>query len=648
MDSIVEPLLSAGPAELQAACSAALTQARSALARFKALPLQTPFETVVDAWDAVGRPLNGIGGACALFFQVHPDEAVREQAATVEQELSRFGTELSLDRQAWERLAALDLGAAADPIARRVVEHALRDFRRAGVDKDAATRERVRALREELVEIGQEFSRNIAGDRRTLRIPEGRAGLEGLPEDWIEAHPPEADGSVTLSTDPTDYQPFMKYARHRGHREALYRVYMLRGTPGNLPVLERMIARRHELATLLGFRSWADYATEDKMIKTAARAAEFIGRVTDLTARRMEREVEELREQARQDRPGPGAEELRDWDRNYDMEQLRRRRFDFDGRQARPYFAYEHVRDGVLDVASRLYGLTITKRPQRAWHPDVETYDLSEAGRPVARFYLDMHPRPDKFKHAAMFDLVSGVDGQRLPEAALVCNLPRPTGADPGLLEPGEVTTVFHEFGHLLHHLLAGRQRWLSVSGITTEWDFVEVPSQLFEEWGRDATVLQRFARHHETGEPIPLPLIERMRAADEFGKGLATRVQMFYAALALEYFRSDPAGLDTTEVVRRLKAHYVPYPYEEGSAPQASFGHLEGYSALYYTYMWSLVLAKDLLGAFGGNLLDADTARRYRRCVLEPGGSQDAEVLVASFLGRPFAFDAFERWLAA
>ena len=600
----------------------------------------------MDAWDAIGRPTNGIAGVCALYFQVHPDAAVREQAAAVEQELSRFGTELSLDREAWERLSALDLGAAADPVARRVVEHALRDFRRAGVDRDAATRERVRALREELVEIGQEFSRNIAGDRRSLRIPEGRAGLEGLPDDWIAAHAPGPDGSVTLSTDPTDYQPFMKYARNRGHREALYRVYMLRGTPANLPVLERMIARRHELATLLGFRSWADYATEDKMIKTAERAAEFIGRVADLTARRMEREVEELREQARRERPG--VDELRDWDRNYDTEQLRRRRFDVDGRQARPYFAYERVRDGVFDVASRLYGLTVTRRAQPAWHPDVETYDLSEAGRPVARFYLDMHPRPDKFKHAAMFDLVSGIDGQRLPEAALVCNLPRPSGSDPGLLEPSEVTTVFHEFGHLLHHLLAGRQRWLSVSGITTEWDFVEVPSQLFEEWGRDATVLQRFARHHETGEPIPLPLVERMRAAEEFGKGLDTRVQMFYAALALEYFRSDPAGLDTTEVVRRLKTRFVPYPFEEGTALQASFGHLEGYSALYYTYMWSLVLAKDLLGAFGGNLLDEATARRYRRCVLEPGGSQDAEVLVASFLGRPFAFDAFERWLAA
>jgi thimet oligopeptidase len=278
----------------------------------------------------------------------------------------------------------------------------------------------------------------------------------------------------------------------------------------------------------------------------------------------------------------------------------------------------------------------------------VEAWDVLEGGEPRARFFLDMHPRDDKFKHAAMFDLAAGIEGDVLPEACLVCNLPQPRGDDPALLEPGDVSTFFHEFGHLLHHLLAGRQRWLAVSGISTEWDFVEVPSQLFEEWALDASVLARFSRHHRTGEPIPAELVVRMRAADEYGKGIRTRVQMFYAALALEYFSRDPEGVDTSEVVRQLKPRYVPFPHEEGTAFQASFGHLEGYSALYYTYMWSLVLAKDLFSAFGGDLMDGEVAARYRRHVLEPGGSRDAEALVQEFLGRPYAFDAFERWLAA
>ncbi|HTE06508.1 MAG TPA: M3 family metallopeptidase, partial [Planctomycetota bacterium] len=206
----------------------------------------------------------------------------------------------------------------------------------------------------------------------------------------------------------------------------------------------------------------------------------------------------------------------------------------------------------------------------------------------------------------------------------------------------------FHEFGHLMHHLLAGRQRWLSVAGISTEWDFVEVPSQLYEEWSRDVSVLQSFARHHVTGEPIPAALVARMRAAADYGKGIGTRIQMFYAALSLAYYGGDPAGLDSTEVIRRLKPQYVPFPHEEGTTLQTGFGHLEGYTALYYTYMWSLVLAKDLFSQFGADLQDTAVARRYRQRVLEPGGSRDAELLVSDFLGRPFDFRAFEAWLAA
>ncbi|MHC5209703.1 MAG: M3 family metallopeptidase [Planctomycetota bacterium] len=646
MDSRTQPLLTATPDQLAAACRSALADARTALDRFKALPPETAFEGIVRGWDDIGRHFNGLGGMAGLFFQVHTDLAVREQAAQVEQELSRFGTELSLDREAYDRLAALDLDATDDEVARRIVEHALRDFRRAGVDKDEPVRERVRALREELVEIGQEFSRNIAGDVRSIRIPEGPAGLDGLPEDFVAAHPPADDGSVTVTTNPTDYIPFMTYATHRGHREALFRAFQSRATPDNLDVLPRMIARRHELANLLGYPHWAAYVTEDKMIKTAENAAEFIGRVTELTGARQEEEVEELLALLRKD--DPDAEVVRDWDRGVLMEQVRRDRLAFDGRHARPYFPYAQVKAGVLDVAARLYGLQFERADVPVWHPDVEAWDVVEDGAPRARFFLDMHPREDKYKHAAMFDLVSGIDGEVLPEACLVCNFPQPTADDAALLEPGDVTTFFHEFGHLLHHLLAGRQRWLAVSGISTEWDFVEVPSQLFEEWAFDAKVLSGFARHHETGEPIPAEMVQRMRAADEYGKGIRTRVQMFYAALALEYFSRDPEGVDTTDVIRQLKPRYVPFPFEEGTAFQAAFGHLDGYSALYYTYMWSLVLAKDLFSAFDGDLMNGEVAARYRRHVLEPGGSRDAELLVQEFLGRPSAFDAFERWLAA
>ncbi len=643
----LEPLLGISSDELAAQCRADLEASREAVAQFKRLPAAASFLDVVDEYDAIGHAVDRSAHLAHLFFQAHPDSVMRDVGAVAEQELSRFSTELSLDREVYDRLVALDLDAAPDPVSRRIVEHALRDYRRAGVDRDEATRRRITALREELVEIGQSFSRNIASDVRSITIPEGAAGLEGLPADFVAAHAPDADGAVTVTTNPTDYMPFAKYARNREHREALLRAYLTRGTPDNLEVLDRLLSRRHELATLLGYPHWAAYVTEDKMIKTAEKASSFVQRVTELSEERMRIEYAELLEEVQ--REVPDATEVRDWDRSYFLEKLRQRKTNFDTREARPYFAYAKVRDGVLDTAARLYGVEFVAADVTPWHPDVEVYDVLESGERIARFFLDMHPREDKFKHAAMFDLTTGLEGRRIAQACLVCNFPQPSaaGGDPGLLEPDQVTTYFHEFGHLMHHLLAGRQRWMSVSGIATEWDFVEVPSQLFEEWGRDPDVLARFATHWETGEPIPAELVARMNAAADYGKGLQVRVQMFYATLSLSYYDRDPASFDSTELMRDVRARVGPYPHEEGTFLQASFGHLDGYSAAYYTYMWSLVLAKDVFSRFEGKLMDPDVARRYRETILAPGGSKDAADLVADFLGRPFAFDAFEAWLS-
>jgi thimet oligopeptidase len=243
---------------------------------------------------------------------------------------------------------------------------------------------------------------------------------------------------------------------------------------------------------------------------------------------------------------------------------------------------------------------------------------------------------------------VNGQAGRRLPEGVLVCNFPRP-GVAPALLDLSEVRTLLHEFGHLLHHVLGGHTRWGAHAGVATEWDFVEAPSQLLEEWTRDPGVLRGFARHVETGEPIPADLVHRLVAAEEFGKGLSVRQQMFYAAVSLELHRRDPEGLDTTALVAALAGRYTPFPHVDGTYFHESFGHLDGYSALYYTYMWSLVIAKDLFSAFeGAGLLDAAMASRYRRAVLEPGGSAPAGDLVRRFLGRDASFAAFEGWLGA
>jgi len=649
----MESLLSADVDTFKAACVADLAAAREALASFKALPEDSSLLDVLKGHDAIGHPLNRSAGLTHLFFQVHPDASMREAAAEIEQDVSRFGTELSLDREVYDRLAGLDAERAPDAVTRRMIKHALRDFRRSGVDRDEAVRDRVRTLQEELVEVGQSFSRNIAGDVREITL-DSAANLDGLPADFIGNHPPGEDGLIHITTNPPDLMPMMKFCRDRESRRALFMEFSRRGAPANFSVLDDLLAKRHELATLLGYPSWAAYATEDKMIKTAERAGDFIQRVADLTVDRASQEMEDLTAAIQIEHPGSV---LHDYDRAYAIEGVRRERYAFDSREARPYFRYEAVRDGIVDVIGRLYGLHIRRIEGAAlWHDDVEAWEIVEEGEVLARFYLDMHPREDKFKHAAMFDLQRGLLGDAagsdcdrvIPSACLVCNFPRPDAENPALLDPSDVRTAFHEFGHLLHHLLAGRHAWLATSGIATEWDFVEVPSQLFEEWSQDAKVLQSFALHHETGEPIPVELVERMNQASEYGKGVLTRNQVFYAALSLEYYSQDPEGRDTTAVLRETRDRYISTPFEEGTSMQTAFGHLDGYTALYYTYMWSLVLAKDCLSVFGDDLMNAEAARRYREAVLEPGGSRDAEDLMQDFLGRPYAFDAFEAWLAS
>jgi thimet oligopeptidase len=303
---------------------------------------------------------------------------------------------------------------------------------------------------------------------------------------------------------------------------------------------------------------------------------------------------------------------------------------------------------GVLDVSSKMFNISFVPVPNApVWHPSVECFDVKEGDRLIGRIYLDMHPRPNKYNHAAQFDIRTGVAGVQIPEAALVCNLPGDKPNDPGLCTIDDVNTMFHEFGHLMHTILAGHHRWVGTGGIRTERDFVEAPSQMLEEWMKDPKVLQTFAKHYQTGEPVPTEMVMKMRRANDFAKGLIVRRQMVYADLSLSIYDKDPAQVDFDKLSKELVERYVKYPYVDGTHFYTSFGHLYGYSAAYYTYMWSLVIAKDMFSAFNAqDLLDPTVSMKYRRLVLEPGGSKPAADMVTDFLGRPFGFDAYARWL--
>lgn len=594
-------------------------------------------------YDEAVRWLDMAGSQSSLIENVHPDSALRAAAETVSQEVSAYATEISLDRGVYDALRALDL-SAADEETRFYVERELRDFRLAGVDRDDPTRARIKALRDSLVRIGQEWDRNIRSDVRTIRVKPGE--LAGMPKDFLDARPPGADGLVTLDINYPDYVPIMSYCESDAVRKRLYMEFQNRAHPANVAVLRRMLEARHELATLLGYPNWADYITADKMSGSAGAVRGFIDRIVAASATAAERDYAQLLERKRRDAPGATAVEF--WEQVYLQEQVRRTQYDFDAQSIRPYLPYARVQQGILDLTAALFGVTY-RRVENApvWHPSVECWEILEDGRLIGRFYLDMHPRPDKYNHAAQFDIRTGIAGRQVPEAALVCNLPGGEPGDPGLCEIDDVDTFLHEFGHLLHTLFAGHRRWLGTGGIRTEHDFVEAPSQLLEEWLKDVAVLQTFAKHHETGEPVPADLVQRMIRAQEYAKGLQVRRQMVYADLSLSIYDRDPASVDLDATMRDLVKRYQPFPYVDGTNFFCAFGHLDGYSAVYYTYMWSLVIAKDLFSAFpAGRLLDPGPATKYRKTVLEAGGSAPAATLVERFLGRPFAFDAYRAWL--
>jgi len=450
----------------------------------------------------------------------------------------------------------------------------------------------------------------------------------------------------------------MTYAVDDDLRRQLYIAFRSRGDQQNEAVLRDILALRAEKSSLLGFPDWADYITADKMIGSGTRASEFIEKVWKLAAPRAEQDYAELLRQLRT--VAPGATEVADWQKVWLENLVKKERYEVDASFVRRYFPYERVLAGLLQITSEIFDLTYLPLADAVrWHPSVLVYDVIRGHGPAAtklgRIYLDMHPREGKYKHAAQFPLKDGVRGVQLPEGVLVCNFPSPSAsaegepAAPALMEHDDVVTMFHEFGHLMHHVLGGHQRWITQSGVSTEWDFVEAPSQMFEEWAWSYDTLARFARHHETGEVIPKELVEKMRRADKFGLGTATVQQIFYAAISLGFHRTDPKQLDQLAEVQKLQKRYTPFAYVAGTRFHASFGHLVGYSAMYYTYQWSLVIAKDLLTPFENHGLMAKAITfAYRDKVLAPGGSRDAADLVRDFLGREYDFTAYERFLVA
>jgi thimet oligopeptidase len=623
-----------------------LDAAQRSIEKIVAVKAPRTIDNTLVNYDEALRQINAALYFSSLMEAVHPDAAFRDRATAMTRKVSALQTALSLNRGVYQALAAIP-AAHAEPATQYYLRRQLLEFRLAGVDKDDAARARLKVLNDQLTEETSAFERNINDAQKSVEVRDA-SELAGLPKDYIDGHKTDKQGVIHITTNYPDYIPAMNFAVSDSLRTRLFTAFSTRAYPQNRDLLMQMLRTRYEIASLLGYKSWADYNAADKMIGNGARIAEFI-RDLDGAARPIaEKEFQMLLAEKRKTDPQAAAIGLQE--KSYYQEQVRRSSFNFDSQSVRPYLPYARVKQGILDTAATLFHVTFRREePAPSWDPSVETWLVIDSGNVIGRFYLDMHPRPGKFSHAEMMPILDGIRGKQLPEAALLCNFARPTATDPGLMEIGDVQTFFHEFGHLMHSILGGQQPWAGISGITMESDFVEAPSQMLEEWIQSPQVLASFARDYKSGKPIPVELVARMNRAAAFGRAGYVSQQNSYTALSYDVYDAKPQDVNLDAITDRDTVKYTLFAPLAGTHLYASFGHLAGYSSAYYTYMWDKVIAEDFFEQFDSkNLLAADTALRYRRTVLEPGGSVSANDLVQNFLGRAQSMGALQRWMAA
>jgi thimet oligopeptidase len=639
---IMGPILATAPdaATLDAKCDSYLTAIRERKAALESESGPATIDGTLTRYDEMTALINGGLGEFTLYQEVMADQARRDAGASCQVRLSTLASEISLSRPIYDRLAMID-ATDADAATTLLLTRTIESFERSGVALDEAKRARVQELNEQLAQLGTEFQDNIANGRQVIKVEP--AELTGLPEDFIAAHKPGPDGLVEISTDTPDYQPVMTYAESDALRRRLSEVYNRRAYPENDAVLRQIFTLRQELAELLGRPNYATLILEDKMVDTPARVQQLL---TDMAAaarpaamRDYDKNLTVLRELK------PGAEKIEFWQTAWLAPKVQQRFYAYDPQEARQYFAYDNVRDGILKLTEDLFGVQIRPWDTPKWDPKVETYEMVEDGKVIGRFYFDSHPRPGKYTHANMIPLRPGIPGGEPPVGALVMNLPEGDHST-GLMEHGQVTTFLHEFGHMLHGMFGGTQRWMNQSGVATEWDFVEAPSQMLENWVYDYDTLAQFAVNKD-GQTIPRDLVERMNKARYFNLGMGDMTQLGYANISLQ-FHQNPVPADLGAATREWRDAYAIVPAPEWVQFQDAFGHLNGYSAVYYTYRWSLVIADDLFTRFDKEgLRNPQVALAYRRAVLDPGGTRPAAELVRDFLGRDISLDAYRAEMA-
>lgn len=625
-----------------ARCDSAITLINEMVANLetRTTPAGAADLVYLDTLSAIGWSVGN--GEAGIVSEANPDPAIRKSGEECIQKFSDVFSNISLSRPIYDRLVSIDPSTLSESEA-AVLKRNLRDYRRSGVDKGEATRDKVRALNTELSEISLEFNRNLREIQGSIKL-DSAAELEGLPQDYIDAHPPGEDGKVTITTDTPDMGPVFGYSPNESLRKRLLEVSANRAWPENEAPLRRLLEKRYELAQTLGYPNWAAYITEDKMTGAPEVAADFLSKIEAAGAEAARIEYNRLL--GKQKQINPAATTVGEWSSRYLSEQIRLSDYALDAQEVRQYFAYNDVRSGIFSMMEDLFGIEIRDWADApAWHESVTAHEMYKDGVLVGRFFLDMHPRDGKFKHAAAFPIRVGPTRDGVPVASLMCNFPAGDHTT-GLMEHREVETFLHEFGHLIHMMVSGHPEFATLHMGGLEWDFIEAPSQMLENWVWDYDTLATFAVNAK-GETIPRELVEKMNAARKFGTGVNTLRQLVFAGVSLNFYNRPPAEVDFGAIWEERSAALSPFERLPDTHSYASFGHLDGYSAIYYTYQWSKAISTDLFTEFHKNgLRDKETSLRYRDLVLAKGSSKPAAELVRDFLGRDWTPQAYEQEL--
>ena len=643
-------------AEVQPAITTLLADARARLEGIAAEPGPRTFDNTMPALDRLTEPLDYAMGVVRHLEAVATYPELRAALNAAQPEVSSFYSGIPLHAGLWNAIkaCAADPGSAALPGERqRFLKKTVESFRRHGADLDPAGKKRLEEIDVELTQLTTRFGENVLDSTNAFDLAiTDEQKLAGLPPTAIAAARQSASSKGLegwrFTLQAPDYVVLLTYLDDASIRRQFYDAYSVRATTGawdNRPALRRILELRQEKARLLGFRDFADFVLEDRMAHTGTRALEFLEDLKAKTERRFREENRELLE-FRRSLEGPTAPELQPWDVGYYAEKQRAALYHFDEEELRPFFSLDRVVAGLFDLVGRLYGIQVTEEKDvLGWDPQVRYYQMRDAdGSLLGGFYADWYPRENKRGGAWMDSLITGgprADGFH-PHLGLICgNLTPPIGGKPALLTHREVETIFHEFGHLLHHMLS-RVEIRSLAGTNVAWDFVELPSQIMENWCWEREALDLFARHWQTGEAIPEDLFQKMRRARTFRAANAQMRQLGFGFIdLLLHVRYVPErDGDPIAYTRALLQQFSPAPLPEGHAMIAAFTHLfanpVGYGAGYYSYKWAEVLDADAFTRFRDTgIFSRETGTSFRVNILSKGDSEDPAELYRRFMGR-------------